>query len=72
VLDDAPVRAKVTMGAYCERKAWKEAWQEGDAYIGDRNFGSDYKIFGRLNAKHCTYILRLTDRAADAHAAGSA
>ena len=63
VLDDAPVRAKVTMGAYCERKAWKEEWQEGDAYIGDRNFGSDYKIFGRLNAKHCTYILRLTDRA---------
>jgi hypothetical protein len=63
VLEDKPVRAKVTIGAYCERKAWKETWQEGDAYIGDRNYGSDFKIFGRLNQKHCTYILRLTDRA---------
>jgi hypothetical protein len=63
VVDDAPVRAKVTMGATCERKVWKEEWQEGDAYLGDRNFGADYKTFGELNDKHCTYILRLTDRA---------
>jgi len=63
VLEDKPVRAKVTRGAWCERRAWKENWQEGDAYIGDRNFGSDFKIFGQLNRRHCTYVLRLNDRA---------
>ena len=63
VLEDKPVRAKVTKGAWCERRAWKESWQEGDAYIGDRNFGSDFKIFGRLDRLHCTDVLRLNDRA---------
>jgi len=63
LLEDQPVRAKVTQGACCERWAWKASWQEGDAFIGDRNFGSDCRIFGQLDHLHCTYVLRLNDRA---------
>jgi hypothetical protein len=63
VLEDKPVRAKVTVGAYCERKAWKQTWQEGDAYIGDRNYGEDYQIFGQLHEKHSLFVLRLREEA---------
>jgi len=63
VLEDKPVRAKVTVGACCERKAWKQTWQEGDAYVGDRNFGEDYQIFGQLNQQGCAFVLRLREEA---------
>ena len=63
VLEDKPVRAKVTVGAHCERKAWKENWQEGDAYVGDRYFGEDYQLFEALDQKGCAFVLRLRDQA---------
>jgi hypothetical protein len=63
VLEDKPVRAQVTVGAFCERKAWKQTWQAGDAYIGDRNFGEDYQIFGQLDQKGCAFVLRLRQEA---------
>jgi len=64
VLEDKPVRATVTVGAWCERKAWKQTWQSGDAYIGDRNFGEDYQIFRQLTHKGCAFVLRLREQAA--------
>jgi hypothetical protein len=63
VLEDKPVRAQVTVGAHCERKAWKENWQAGDAYIGDRYFREDYQLFGQLQDKGCAFGLRLRDEA---------
>ena len=64
LLEDAPVRAQVTPGARCERKAWRESWREGDAYIGDRYFGEDYGLLEELAQKSCSYVIRLRQSAA--------
>jgi hypothetical protein len=63
VLEDKPVKATVRRGKDCERAVWQEHWEEGDAYIGDRYFGEDYQLFGRLNLKHCAYVLRVREAA---------
>ena len=48
---------------HCERKAWKENWQRGDAYVGDRYFGEDYQLFEALDQKECAFVLRLRNEA---------
>jgi hypothetical protein len=63
VWEDAPARAQVTAGSCCERKAWKESWQPGDAYIGDRYFGEDYQLLDQLHEIGCSYVLRLRETA---------
>jgi hypothetical protein len=63
VLDDKPVRGTVRRGKDCERAVWREDWQAGDAYIGDRYYGEDYGLFGRLDRKGCAYVLRLRKEA---------
>jgi hypothetical protein len=63
VFDEKPSRAQVRAGAICERKTWEEQCQPGDAYIGDRYFGEDYKLFWRLNHKGCVYVVRLRQTA---------
>jgi hypothetical protein len=64
LLDDKPVRAMVTTGRGCERKAWKQNWTPGDAYVGDRYYGEDYKLFAELDALSCAFVLRLREEAA--------
>jgi hypothetical protein len=63
VLADAPARAQLTAGSCCERRAWKESWQPGDAYIGDRYFGEDYHLLQQLEQMECSYVLRLRESA---------
>jgi len=63
VLEDVPVRAQVTPGSCCERKAWRKKWQPGDAYIGDRYFGEDYGLLAELAKKGCSYVIRLRQSA---------
>ena len=63
VLDDAVDRAQITTGRGCERRAWRAGWQPGEAYIGDRYYGEDYRLFGELDALGCAFILRLRDSA---------
>ena len=63
VLADKPVRGTVRRGKDCERAVWREHWQAGDAYIGDRYYGEDYSLFGRLDRKGCAYVLRLRQEA---------
>lgn len=63
VLEDAPAGAQITAGSVCERKAWKETWQSGDAYIGDRYFGEDYSLLNLLAEKGCSYVIRLREKA---------
>jgi len=63
VVDDKPLRATVSEGRLCERRAWRGRWEAGDAYVGDRYFGEDYQLFGELNEKGCAYVLRLRDEA---------
>lgn len=57
--DDKPVRATVTAGRCCERAVWRQQWQEGDCYVGDRNYGEDYGLFEELTQCGCAYVLRL-------------
>lgn len=64
LLKDTPERATVRRGKDCERKVWQEHWEEGDGYIGDRYFGEDYRLFGKLEAKRCVYVVRLREQAA--------
>lgn len=63
LLDDKPARAAVRRGKDCERAVWKEQWEEGDAYVGDRYFGEDYRLLARLQFKRCVYVLRLRKEA---------
>jgi hypothetical protein len=63
VLDLQPVRAQVTEGRRCERAVWREQWQRGEAYIGDRYFSENYQLLGQLQDKQCVYVLRLREPA---------
>ena len=63
LLDDKPARAQITTGKRCERKVWREDWQAGAAYVGDRYYGEDYALFGQLDERGCRYVLRLCDKA---------
>ena len=63
ILDDKPAKAIITPGRTCERKAWQELWEDGDAYVGDRYYGEDYKLFKDLDERGCAFVLRLRDEA---------
>ncbi len=63
LLADKPDRMQVTPGKKCERKAWKETWEKGHAYVGDRYFGEHYALLGELEQAGCRYVLRLRDEA---------
>lgn len=63
LLEDKPARARVTPGKTCERKVWKEQWEPGACYVGDRYFAEDYQCLRQLDAHGCQYIVRLCDQA---------
>jgi Transposase DDE domain len=63
VLEDKPQVAALKPGKICERKVWRSQWQRGQAYVGDRYFGEDYKVFGELQALGSTYVIRLLEQA---------
>jgi hypothetical protein len=64
LLDDKPAVAQVSAGQLCERKAWKQSWQRGAAYVGDRYYGEDYSLFEELTAHGCRFVVRLCEQAA--------
>jgi len=43
----------------CERKQWKKSAQQGDFYVGDRNFGEDYPTAEVDAAKGLRFVVRL-------------
>lgn len=61
LLEDKPARMQVTIGKKCERRAWKEVWEKGAAYVGDRYFAENHGLFGELDQAGCRYVLRLRD-----------
>jgi hypothetical protein len=63
VVEDKPQRVKITAGRGCERQAWRESWQPGDAYVGDRYYGEDYRLLAKLHEAGCAYVLRLRETA---------
>jgi hypothetical protein len=67
LLEDKPQVAAVRPGGQCERKVWREQWQRGQAYVGDRAFGQDYQLFGQLQEQGCVFVLRLRERQAVVH-----
>jgi IS4 transposase len=63
VLEDKPVRATVRPGTECERAVWREHWEKGAAYLGDRLFAQNYRLLSRLEDQGCAYVLRLREAA---------
>ena len=45
LMEDTPEHCQVTPGQLCERKSWKEQWEKGAGYVGDRYFSKNFKIF---------------------------
>jgi hypothetical protein len=64
LLEDKPLVAQVSAGRLCERKAWRQKWQRGAAYVGDRYYGEDYALFEELRREGCSFVLRLCEQAA--------
>jgi hypothetical protein len=62
ILEDKPQVAAIRPGKKCERKVWREQWQRGHAYVGDRLYGQDFKVFGQLEDLGCSYVLRLREQ----------
>ena len=63
LLDDKPAAARITPGKSCERKSWKDQWERGAAYVGDRYYAQDYQCLQELNQRGCAYVVRLRDEA---------
>lgn len=61
--DDKPALAQVTPGQVCERKSWRDQWETGAGYVGDRYFGKNFQLFGQLERKGCAYVVRLIEEA---------
>ena len=59
----SPARALITPGKTCERAAWSSQWQRGDAYVGDRYYGEDYRRFDQLEAAGVAFVVRLREEA---------
>lgn len=59
----APARASVTPGKVCERKEWKRGLRRGDAAIGDRYYGENYKLLGELDERGVIFVVRLREQA---------
>lgn len=58
-----PVRAAITPGKGCERAAWRQQFQRGDAYLGDRYYGEDYQLFSELDQAGVAFVVRLREAA---------
>jgi hypothetical protein len=62
LLEDKPAGAQITPGKACERAVWKQNWEAGEAYVGDRSFGQDHGLLGPLGQKGCRFVLRFNER----------
>ena len=63
LFDDTPTQSAVRRGRDCERAVWEEQLEPGAGYVGDRYFGENYQLFGRLEQQGCAYVIRLLDQA---------
>lgn len=63
LLEDKPGRCQITTGQVCERKSWFEQLEKGAGYVGDRYFSKNFKVFGKLEARGCNYVIRLIEEA---------
>ena len=54
-----PGRAELTPAKLCEQAWWRRHARAGTRYIGDRNFGKDYRLLGELTARGVEWVVRL-------------
>ncbi|MDO8543173.1 MAG: IS4 family transposase [Opitutaceae bacterium] len=52
-------QAELTKAKRCERQQWQKFAQPGVCHIGDRNFGQDYALLAKLQAKGSHFVVRL-------------
>lgn len=64
LLRGEPGEVSVTPARTCERIALKEMVRPGEFYVGDRNYGRDYKFLKHLEEEGCGYLMRLCENAA--------
>lgn len=50
---------EVTAAKICERANWRARAQPGAVYIGDRNYGRDYRTLAELQARGIDFLVRL-------------
>lgn len=60
---DCPVRALITPGKNCERKALRQQLQPGDGCIADRYYAEDYKFLTEMTQRQVAFVIRLRDEA---------
>jgi hypothetical protein len=63
LLEQKPVGVTIARAKRCERAAWREQWQSGEFYVGDRYYGEDYGLFTDLKEAGCSFVLRLRQEA---------
>jgi len=63
LFDQQPAEVSVTLARRCERKALGEMLSPGEFYVGDRNYGRDYKWLKALEEAKCSYVIRLCGNA---------
>ena len=63
VLAGEPAGVIISEGRKCERVAFAQMLKPGEFYVGDRNYGRDYKLLKRMDELGCGYIFRLCEGA---------
>jgi Transposase DDE domain len=56
---NAPLEGRVSPGAECERKAWRELMKKGELYVGDRYYGQDHALLMQAKEAGCAFVVRL-------------
>lgn len=59
VIDTLPSQVSLRAAKRCERLEWEAMAQPGEFYVGDRNYGEDYTLLGRLERQGCDFAVRL-------------
>ena len=63
LLEEKPVGVTLTRAQRCERAVWREHWQPGEFYVGDRYYGENYRLFEQLQQAGGSFVLRLRQEA---------
>lgn len=63
LLEDKPMKALVTAGKGCERKALRKMCVAGQTNVGDRYYGEDYQLFQDIDQAKAFFVFRIKDNA---------
>ena len=59
VSDGAPAAGLISRGKLCERKALAAQLRPGEIYLGDRDYGADYRLLAAMEKQGCGFLVRL-------------